>query len=494
MIWYYVSVTTGSTVFIILLITTIFQTLIAIEAGRLLHDRITISFIRALYGSLAAISAVLSLEGLTAMASIEGCVFLSIPTLFRWISIFPALLLLFYIGRPIKLPVRLNPSVMSIFVPLLRLPPVDRIVMPLPVFFAVFAAVWLMFDAIQMLLSMRAYAQAEITSHTMLHVIRSMDHGICVANRRGQILETNPAFYSLCEELGVSRFEHIDELNKKLKTLCDSNLLKINNLEDGRSIHTHNFVYFLQQNSFKTGGKTFIQMSLSDVTKLAHTSLKLERDNEKLTQNNKELGAVISEIEFEERINERQRLCRAAHDYWSQRLAVAGLSIDILLNSDNRHNNGNTIKEITEILKIPDKVRTEQIFYDLDDTLKEFTSMYKRLGVKIRIHGNAVFTKKEQEALYATFREALANAVRHAYARHIFIEFYENNKEVGVLIKNHCFDDETGFTEGRGLHDIRIRVQGAGGTVRYKKTDFFEIKVSFSRDTNIDKEMLIQCG
>ena len=59
----------------------------------------------------------------------------------------------------------------------------------------------------------------------------------------------------------------------------------------------------------------FIQISLSDVTKLADTSLKLERDNEKLVQNNKELEAVISEIELEESINERQRLCRAAHDY-----------------------------------------------------------------------------------------------------------------------------------------------------------------------------------
>ena len=108
----------------------------------------------------------------------------------------------------------------------------------------------------------------------------------------------------------------------------------------------------------------FIQISLSDVTKLADTSLKLERDNEKLVQNNKELEAVISEIELEESINERQRLCRAAHDYWFQRLAIAGLSIDILLNSDNRHNNQDTVKEIAETLQIPDEVHTDQIFND----------------------------------------------------------------------------------------------------------------------------------
>lgn len=494
MIWYHTSVTTGSIIFLVLLATTIFQTLIAIEAEKLLHDKTDISFVRTLYGALAAISAVLSLEGLTAMASIEGGIFLSIPSLLRYISILPVLIYLFYIRRPTKLPAQLNPSIISIFVPLLRLPPIDRMAMPLPVFFAAFAAVWLMFDAIQMILSMRAHVRTEITSDTMLHVIRCMNHGICVVNRWGQVLETNPAFYSLCEKLGMDRFEHIDEFNKKLKTLCDSNLLKINDLKDGRSIHTHDSVYFLQQSSFKTSKKIFIQISLSDVTKLADTSLKLERDNEKLVQNNKELEAVISEIELEESINERQRLCRAAHDYWSQRLAIAGLSVDILLNSDNRHNNQDTVKEIAETLQIPDEVHTDQIFYDLNDTLQEFTNMYKRLGVKIQICGNAVFTGKEQEALYTTFREALANAVRHAYARHIFIEFYENSKKVGVSIKNHCFNDGTDLVEGRGLHDIKIRIQSAGGTVRYKKTEFFEIEVSFPRNTNIDKGVLMQCG
>lgn len=489
MIWYETPVVTGMTMFVVLLLTTALQMLIALHARELLRDKRALRFIRLLYSLLAVISAVLSLEALLAIASIEGGIFLAIPALPRYVSVLPALLFLFTIQSPVELPPGLRPPVITFFVPLLRLPPMDWLPESLPVALAVFAAAWLALDAARMLLSFRAYARTEVTRSVMAHIIRGISHGICVTNRRGWILESNPAFISLCESLGIHKAERIDEFYAALRALCDDGRVKISELENGKSIQTGSGVFFLQRSGFKAGWKTFEQLALSDVTEITRAAAELERENENLAQKNRDLEKAIFDIELEETVRERERLCRAAHDLWSQRLAVAGLSIDILLDRKEARINSGDLEEIARTLEVPVMAEPAQTICDLPEVLGGLTCMYRKLGVEIRISGQADFTGREQEALCAVFREALANAVRHAYARQIDLHFYENSEIAGVTIQNECLDDQPGVAEGRGLHDIKTRIRNAGGSVQYEKSDLFLLKVLFPKEPTNQEEV-----
>lgn len=490
MIWYETPATLGMAMFFVLLLTAASQTIVALEAGELLRGKGALRFIRLLYGLLALISVILSLEGITAIASIEGGIYLPIPGLLRYFVILPVLLFLCSIKRPVELPKQLQPSVITFFIPLLLLPPVDRLPRPLPVAFAVFAVVWLMLDTVRMLLSFRIYSRTQITRGVMAHIIRGINHGICIANRRGWILEVNPAFISLCENLGIHKAERIAEFDAALRALHDDGRLKTSELENGKSIRAENAVYFLQRSSFKAAGKIFTQMSLSDVTVITRAASELEHENERLAQNNQKLKSLISDIELEETIRERERLCRAAHDLWSQRLAVAGLSIDILLDRENRQINVDTLEEIISALKEPIMAEPAQTICDLPEVLRWLTEMYGRLGVQIQIDGQADFTEREQEALCAVFREALANAVRHAYARHITVRFYEDSEKTGAVILNDCLDDKPDIVEGRGLHDIKTRIYHAGGSIQYKKDTAFELEIVFPKGMIKQEEVL----
>jgi len=490
MIWYELPAIISTSMFLALLLLTVCQTVIALEAGELLHAKRALCFIRLLYGLLAVISAVLSWEGITAIASVEGGIYLTIPGLLRYTAILPALLYLYSIKRPAELPQQLQPPIVTFFIPLLFLPSLDRLPMPLPVAFTVFAVVWLMLDIVRMLLSFRTYARMEVTRGVIAYIIHGISHGICIVSRRGWILETNPAFISLCESLGIHKAERIDEFDVALRALHDAGRLQISGLESGKSIKADNGVYFLQRNSFKARGKTFIQIALSDVTEITRAASELERENERLAQNNQRLESLISDIKLEETIRERERLCRAAHDLWSQRLAVAGLSIDILLERKNRQINGNMLKEIAEALKEPIIAEHAQTICDLSEILRWLIDMYKRLGVEIQIGGQADFTECEQAAMCAVFREAVANAVRHAYARYITIRFYEDSEKTVVLILNDCLDDKPDIVEGRGLHDIKKRIFHAGGTVQYKKGTTFELEIIFPKGMIKQEEAL----
>lgn len=468
--------------FVVFLLTAAFQVVIVLEAGELMREKRALGFIRLLYSLLAVISAALSLELLLAMASVEGGIYFEISALPRYVSILPALLFLYVVKSPVEIPLHLRPMNASFFIPLLLLPPADLLPMPLPVAFAAFAAAWFAMDTVRMLLSFRFSVRTDITRSVMPHIIQNIGHGICVANRSGWILEGNPAFYNHCESLGIQKNERIDEFETALKELQDAGRLEINDLENGRAIRTGSGVYSLQRSSFKAGGRTYVQLSFSDVTKITLAATELEQENEKLEQKNRELEKALADIELEGIVREREKLCRTAHDIWSQRLAVAGLSIDILLDQKGTRINSGNLQEIASTLEAPIMAESWQSVGDVSAMLRTLDDTYRKLGVKIEVHGRATFPLHQQQVLCDVLREALANAVRHAYARHISVTFFEDDEKANVTIQNICLDGNTSVAEGRGLHDMKTRVQNAGGSLRYEKSNLFELQVTFPKE------------
>lgn len=491
MIWYEIPSIIGMIIFVVLLLTAALQAVVALEAGELLREKRSLCFIRLFYALLAANSAVLFTESLLAIASIEGGIFLDIPVLPRYIAVLPVLLFLYDRRWPVELPPLLRPMAVSFFIPLLRLPQADLLPMPLPAAFSVFAAAWLAADAVCILHSFRAYARVEITRSVIPRIIRTIGHGICVANNRGWILEGNPAFYSLCNRLGIYKIERMDEFNKALKALEAAGVLNISEMENGRLIKAGGEVFFLQKSSFRAGKKVFVQLALSDITGVYRTATALERETKILEQKNRELERAIAGIAQEEAVHERERLCRAAHDLWSQRLAVAGLSVDILLSQGEQRISRENIAEIAGFLDIPAEEESSQAMDDLGEVLHNLTDMYRRLGVEIQVGGRAEFTGRQQQALCFVLREALANAVRHAYALSISVIFAEDSERTVMTVQNDTLIDEPGFIEGRGLHDIKTRVHHGGGAVRYEKNSVFRLQVTFLKDLINQREASI---
>ncbi len=294
-------------------------------------------------------------------------------------------------------------------------------------------------------------------------------------------MEANPAFYSLFAHLGVSRFERIHEINEALRKLQGTGQLEITELADGRSIRMEDNVYFLRQNSFLSDGKLHEELALSDVTQAARAATELERENRMLEQENGRLRQAITGIELEAAALEREKLGRAAHDVWSQRLAVAGLSLDVLLDRTVPKRSTENAEAFPNILDAPE-TEGAQVPRDLTEALEILAGTYRELGVRVRLQGDAVFAAHEREALYGVLREALANAVRHAYARSIDVHFFRDTETRGIIVRNACLDDNPTIHEGWGLHDIKARVQNAGGAVIYGKSDVFDLRVTFPRD------------
>jgi signal transduction histidine kinase len=227
---------------------------------------------------------------------------------------------------------------------------------------------------------------------------------------------------------------------------------------------------------------------LSDTTRLTRVSRTLEQDNRLLAERNRELEQVIARLSEEEAAHERERLCRMAHDAWSQQLAIAGLTVDMLIRQNDVPVDAAKLAECGVLLAMPGAEELTQLPGDLDKAVSRLAHSYRQLGVTTIVTGQAQFTPAQEDILKPVLREAFSNAVRHAYARTIEIRYFSDNKKAGIEIRNDTLDSSPDIAEGRGLHDIRVRVSQAGGSIKVSKKTRFSLTVTFDRTTEEDDD------
>lgn len=316
MIWYTIPVSSAVAILTLFLTAAALQVVLALEAGEWMREKRAKGNFRFLYLLLAVTSLASAAELVVAVASIEIGAFIPMTAIPRYLSLLPALLYFFTILAPVEFPASMKPVPLSFFVPLLRLPQVDLLPLPLPVLSAAFAAAWFVADSLRFMWLGRQYVKSDITLDALRGIIHNFEHGICIADRRGFVVESNPSFGSLCHRIGLLRFDRIPDLEESLKKLSGEGKLSITAAGDVRLIRMGGCAYYLRRESFKTGKKEYIQLTLSDVTLWQQKVTVLERENEHLEKENIKLESTISGIAVEASFQQREKMNRAAHDVW----------------------------------------------------------------------------------------------------------------------------------------------------------------------------------
>lgn len=475
MIWYDAPVGIAMASAVLYLLAACLQVVVVLEAGELTRERRGLNLFRLRYTVLSALSGVFCWEAQLAVASIEGGVFLPEAFSIRWVALLPVLLLLYERSRPAR---QFQPSLQTAacLLPLMRLPLADRLPAPLPAILAVFAAALLLGISVWLLFCMLSHARAKITRSALPRMLREIGQGVSVANSRGWILEANPAFYAFCDQMGLKRPERADELDAELTALVGAGKLETGEVEVCRYFRSGDDVFLLQRSRFRAGGRKYLQLALSDISASIHAAAALEQENARLTANNRTLEERIAQLMEEESVHARERLCRTVHDKWSQRLAVAGLSADLMMSGQSV--SPEAAAQLSALLEAEPAEFPQE---GLQETLRSLTNMYQKLGVEIVVEARAAFDASVQEALCAVLREALANAVRHAYARRVLVRFYEGDTVVGMRVQNDCLESAANVPLGRGLRDMRTRVEQAGGVLRTEKNSRFTVEAIFKK-------------
>lgn len=482
MIWYKISVASSIMILILFILSTVLQSLLAMEGKEWIREKRAGYIFSLFYILLAITSLVSAVELIFAFGSIDIGAYICGFSLPRYLSVLPPLLYIYLLFRPEKFPEKLHPFKISFLIPLLRLPQADYLPMPLPAVLAALTAAWFVTDSMRMFWLGRKHEEMDVTRDVLRYIVQNFDYGVLIASRKGSVVESNPSFNRLCQSLGLVKFDRINDIEDSLHRLFSAGILSIRFIENDRLIRKGDSSYYLRCEKFRVRKKTYFLYSLSDITLLQEKVMALEQENIELEKKNQKLENTISNIALEASYQQREKMNRAVHDIWSHKLAVAGLSLDLILKQKNE---SATVKDLNNFYQLAE-ILTEEVPLPKAAGLHEVSSIlanvYQKLGVNIQTSGEADFSVPQQEVLCHVLREGLANAVRHAYTRQIDVVYAEDDTAKSMVIVNDCLDNERMVYEGRGLHDIKNRIQDAGGTVQYIKDEKFYLIIMFPKN------------
>jgi signal transduction histidine kinase len=186
--------------------------------------------------------------------------------------------------------------------------------------------------------------------------------------------------------------------------------------------------------------------------------------------------------------NERNRISRQLHDQVGQDLTALNINLDIIISLLKEGKTDLSLRRLEDSARIV-RQTTEHIrdlMTDLrppvlDDygflaTLRWYADQFsQRTGLPVIINGSEPFPELSADLAMPLFRitqEALDNAARHAQAKRVSIELFEENQHIRLSITDDGIGfqpnqiEQPGEASGWGLWIMLQRAESIGGKFR----------------------------
>lgn len=177
---------------------------------------------------------------------------------------------------------------------------------------------------------------------------------------------------------------------------------------------------------------------------------------------------------------ERGRIARDLHDGLGSLLSGTKMNLFLLKDKSNDHHQPQIERSMEQIDIAVDELRRVAhnlmpdllLNYGLQETLMEYVSRMTtpNLDVDVQfLHYSNQLPLESQLLVYRIVQELVNNAVKHAAAEQIIIQFIENDSDYVIIVE----DDGNGFdvnmlnhSHSAGFHNIRSRIEFLKGTMQ----------------------------
>lgn len=198
----------------------------------------------------------------------------------------------------------------------------------------------------------------------------------------------------------------------------------------------------------------------------------------KLEQESQTYNAILEGQE-----KERQRLAADLHDGLAGRLSALKINLEKLAKKADSKKNEQSFRGVAkhidaalfELRSIARNLMPETLFrYGLEDAIKDYCASlnYGRNNLEFILQfydGEQRLPQTTYLTLYRIIQELINNAVKHAEATEILVQYVVDGDKVNITVE----DNGTGFkndrqeTKGMGLHNLKTRVAYLNGTIDF---------------------------
>jgi hypothetical protein len=206
--------------------------------------------------------------------------------------------------------------------------------------------------------------------------------------------------------------------------------------------------------------KTYIQIEATDITELFTLSSELYENNIRLKELQDRQKKLLANIVQINREKELLAVKMRVHDEFGQCLlatskALAGCTLE----QDGKVLAKNWEGAIRGLANIPLEDYSEA------SQEAELMQVAEMIGCKIEFCGERPADRGVLLLLYAAVREALTNAVRHAGADTLKVSMSKSSAGYRAVISDNGHSAAKAISEGDGLHNLRLRLEGEGATM-----------------------------
>ena len=279
----------------------------------------------------------------------------------------------------------------------------------------------------------------------------NLDNGIILFSRFGRTKYINKSMIDELKEIGIESYSP----NEIIEYL-ESNAHKIDNLT--YVVKTNNKYYKYSLNNPLT------QISTFDVTELVELINKEQQINFDLNNKNKELNDNLYMINLIQEEKDILELKTQIHDNLAQELSILHMSLLT-----------NNIKNLKELKKNLASIKIASV--ENTTSITELIETYKDVDVNIELVGTLPTDEKIYKLFYDAIRESTTNAIKHCFAKNIYVNSYKENNQYILTIKNYGNIPKT-IKFGNGLNGLKFKVNELNGSLNVDTTDGFMVKIT----------------
>ena len=277
----------------------------------------------------------------------------------------------------------------------------------------------------------------KLNNLSIKNIVDSSNIGILVLRKNKKVL-TNSVMNKILEKINI-KDDYIKNINKKnIEKIGEDYILKVD----------ENFYLFnINQN----------EIIAFDVTEEYKFQCELNKQNEKIMQNNKELIDSIENIEKYEKEKNLLELKNKYHDLLGQNLSI----LQQYLNRPNIAKDN--LEEIKYMIK--------EMFIDIKeiksskDRLNELIEIHNKSGTKILLEGKLPQNEEKAIAFFEIIREAVTNAIRHANSTEVYIKIKGDTEHTKMTIRNNGKKPKVEIIENEGIKGMRRKIAQIGGKI-----------------------------
>ena len=277
----------------------------------------------------------------------------------------------------------------------------------------------------------------KLNNLSIKNIVDSSNIGILVLRKNKKVL-TNSVMNKILEKINI-KDDYIKNINKKnIEKIGEDYILKVD----------ENFYLFnINQN----------EIIAFDVTEEYKFQCELNKQNEKIMQNNKELIDSIENIEKYEKEKNLLELKNKYHDLLGQNLSI----LQQYLNRPNIAKDN--LEEIKYMIK--------EMFIDIKeiksskDKLNELIEIHNKSGTKILLEGKLPQNEEKAIAFFEIIREAVTNAIRHANSTEVYIKIKGDTEHTKMTIRNNGKKPKVEIIENEGIKGMRRKIAQIGGKI-----------------------------